>query len=306
MRIPVIAGPTASGKSGMAFNAALVSGNAEIISADAFQVYKFLDIGTAKPLPEERALVQHHLIDILNPNECYSAGMFAYEAEKIIEDILSRGKIPIVAGGTGLYIQSLTDGIFDCPAIDKKYRECLLERKLAEGLGALYNELQEIDREYAAKISFNDPVRIIRALEVYYSLGITFTEAHKKYRKKPRYEYTIVIPETDRKILYDTINARTVNMWRSGWKDEVERLLNMGYSKEVPSFRAIGYGIIADCLDGKIDDERAVERISKETRNFAKRQLTWFRKREGVKFYNDKKTLEEHLKEYICGYRSEL
>lgn len=301
MKIPVITGPTASGKSSIAFEVAKNLGSIEIISADAFQVYRYMDIGTAKADISEREEVKHHLIDVMDPDECYSAGIFAESAEKIIEDIISRGKYPVIAGGTGLYIKSLTEGIFNCPEIDISYRERLQERVLSEGLQSLYNELKEIDYEYACKISSNDPARIVRALEVYYGLGISFSEAHKKYNRAPKYSYKVMMLNMDRQILYNKINERTELMWQMGWKSEVEKLLNMGYSASCPGFRAIGYRLISDLIINGGSEDFVKKEIAKETRHFAKRQLTWFRHSDNINLYDDRNHLMDDLLLSISG-----
>lgn len=306
MIIPIITGPTSSGKSGTAFNAALKTGIVEIISADAFQVYTNLDIGTAKVSRQEQQQVKHHLIDIMQPDECYSAGMFVQQAEKLIDDIIKRTKVPVITGGTGLYIKSLTDGIFNCPEIESSVREELQKKAEKDGLAVLYNKLVQVDNEYASKISSNDPTRIIRALEIYYGLGISFTEAHKKYNRKPKYKYTCAVLWQDRKVLYEKINERTLHMWQNGWKQEVENLLKAGYSTECPAFRAIGYKLIADYImnGGSADD--VINQIAKETRHFAKRQYTWFRNKENVVMYNNISLLENNLIGLINGKRSLL
>ena len=306
MIIPIITGPTSSGKSSIAYNAGLKTNKVEIISADAFQVYKGLDIGTAKVSMQERQQVKHHLIDIINPDECYSAGMFRLQAEKLIEDILNRGNIPVIAGGTGLYIKSLTEGIFNCPEIDENIRKDLQIKLEKNGIESLYNELKSVDAEYAAKISSNDPVRTVRALEVYYGLEMTFTQAHKKYAVEPKYKYSIGVLWIERSKLYEKINERTRQMWEMGWDKEVETLLNLGYNADCPSFRAIGYKLIADYITngGKSDD--VINKIAQETRHFAKRQFTWFRHRDNVIMYEDKEKLENNLIEIINGKRSSL
>ena len=306
MIIPIITGPTSSGKSSIAYNAGLKTNKVEIISADAFQVYKGLDIGTAKVSLQERQQVKHHLIDIINPDECYSAGMFRLQAEKLIEDILNRGSMPVIAGGTGLYIKSLTEGIFNCPEIDENIRKDLQIKLEKNGIESLYNELKSVDAEYAAKISSNDPVRTVRALEVYYGLGMTFTKAHKKYAVEPKYKYSIGVLWIERSKLYEKINERTRQMWEMGWDKEVKTLLNLGYNADCPSFRAIGYKLIADYITngGKSDD--VINKIAQETRHFAKRQFTWFRHRDNVIMYEDKEKLENNLIEIINGKRSSL
>lgn len=306
MIIPIVTGPTSSGKSGTAFNAALKTGIAEIISADAFQVYTGLNIGTAKVSRQEMLQVKHHLIDIMKPDECYSAGIFVQQAEELIDDIIKRGKVPVIAGGTGLYIKSLTDGIFECPEIESSVRQELQKKAELDGLSALYNKLMHIDNEYASKISSNDTARIIRALEIYYGLGISFTEAHQKYNRKPKYKYTCAVLWHDRKALYEKINERTIQMWQKGWKQEVENLLKAGYTAECPSFRAIGYKLIADYIINGGSEEYVINQIAKETRHFAKRQFTWFRNKENVVMYDNILLLENNLIDLINGKRSLL
>lgn len=306
MIIPIITGPTASGKSNIAYLAALECKNVEIISADAFQVYKHLNIGTAKVSKEELKNVTHHLIDIMEPDECYNAGIFVEHTETLIEEILNRGNIPVIAGGTGLYIKSLVDGIFNCPDIDENVRSELKKDLDNLGIKAMYEKLQSIDPDYAAIISNNDPARTIRALEVYNGLGITLTEAHVKYSRQAKYKYFTTILETDRNILYDNINKRTVKMFEEGWVNEVKSILDMGYTPDIPSFRAIGYKAIADLILNGGDEELVKTNIAKETRHFAKRQLTWFRHRENIIKYNNKKTLLNNLIDYIRGTREAL
>ena len=306
MIIPIITGPTSSGKSSTAFNAGLKTGKVEIISADAFQVYTGLDIGTAKVSQEERQLVKHHLIDIMSPDECYSAGMFVQQAEEIIEEVLKKGNVPVITGGTGLYIKSLMEGIFNCPEIESSIRAGLQEKAEKDGLTSLYNILKQVDGEYALKISSNDPARIIRALEIYYGLGISFTQAHKLYSRKPKYKYSCAVLWKDRKELYEKINKRTLQMWQAGWEQEVRNLLDKGYNTDCPSFRAIGYKLIADYILNGGNADYIISEIAKETRHFAKRQYTWFRSKNDVIKYSDSKLLENNLIELINGTRSSL
>lgn len=313
MIIPIITGPTSSGKSNAVFNVGLKTNNIEIISADAFQVYKGLDIGTAKVSIEERQKVKHHLIDIILPSEYYSAGIFTNQAEKLIEEILNKGKIPIITGGTGLYIKSLMDGIFDCPEIDNNIRIDLQKRAEKDGLLSLYDELEKVDREYTLKINKYDKTKIIRALEIYHGLKIPFTEAHKKYNKKPKYQYTCAVLWKDRQALYEDINERTMKMWNAGWKKEVETLLQSGYGTFSPAFRAIGYKLIADYIlnsNNKENEEDIINEIAKQTRHFAKRQYTWFKhqlqNQQNIAIYNDILLLENNLIDLINNKRGNL
>lgn len=301
MKNLIISGPTASGKSSIALELSKVVSNIELISADAFQVYKGLNIGTAKPSIIEQEKVKHHLIDIIEPTECYTAGLFSDNAENLIGDIRSRGKIPVIVGGTGLYIKSLREGIFNCPEIDKNIRNSLHDRMEKFGLDYLYKKLHEVDNDYAEKISSNDPVRIIRALEVYEGLNITFTQAHKIYKKQPKYEYNVLVLSPDRKKLYEDINNRTKLMWQSGWVEETKALLDNNIPEDCPAFRAIGYKEIINYLKNNIDEEKAIYEISKQTRHFAKRQFTWYRGMSNIEFYSDRQSLYNRAKSLLVG-----
>lgn len=295
MIFTVIGGPTSAGKSEIAMEAARRLKNAEIISADAFQVYKGFDIGTNKPSMADRLEVPHHLIDINEPSQAYTAGLFAESAERILEDVVARGKIPLIVGGTGLYIKSLTEGIFDCPPVEAGIRLALEERKAAEGLRPLYEELQKLDPEYAAKISENDPVRIIRALEVCIGLKIPFTQAHKIYDKPAKYSYRIFVPLVERKRLYMGINERARLMWDLGWPEETEKILSSGAKEDWPAFRAIGYKYAAAFLRGETSAAEAIGDIARDTRHFAKRQTTWFKTVKNVLYYEDKNRMLEDV-----------
>lgn len=281
MRIPVVTGPTATGKTaavlGLAKNHPI-----EIISADAYQVYRHMDIGTAKASKEELDAVPHHLINVMNPDETYSAGIFFEQAERIIADVLSRGKTPVITGGTGLYIESLQKGIFAAPERDRELRAGLEEDAEVRGYAALHEELTEIDPEFAANVKPADKTRIVRGLELNKQLGMNVKDAQKKYHRNPAYEYDIFVIGGERQQIYDRINRRVVKMLKEGWQDEVKKLVEMGYDESMDSFKAIGYREIAGCIrDGK-DVFSVCERIQTATRNFAKRQLTWFRHMDGT------------------------
>lgn len=284
MKIPVIVigGPTASGKTRLAIDWSLrIDG--EIVSCDSRQIYKFMDIGTAKPTIEERMLVPHHLIDLLYPDEVMTAGEFQRLAREVIKEIYSRGKIPFLVGGTGLYIRAVIRDISFPPKVDEIYRKIIKERIIREGLESVYKELCKVDPMTASKLSPNDEIRITRALEVYYATGkpISF------YRRGidldyPEYEVTYLVLNPPRDILYKRIEERVDKMIQLGLIDETKRLLDMGYSAELPSLQTLGYREIIKYLKGMYSLESAIEEIKKETRRYAKRQLTWFR--------NEKKT----------------
>lgn len=281
MRIPVITGPTASGKTAAVLSLA-EKHDIEIISADAYQVYRHMNIGTAKPSESELRAVPHHLVDIMNPDETYSAGKFFEQAENIIKDVLGRGKTPVIAGGTGLYIESLQKGIFNAPDRDKSFRNSLEKRIEEEGCEALYRELQQIDPDFASKVKPTDPTRIIRGLEINGVFNMSVLEAQKKYHRNPSYEYNILVMSADRQKIYGNINSRVVQMFNAGWEDEVRSLLDMGYHEGLDSFKAIGYREIAGCIKEGKNPLIVCEKIQTATRNFAKRQLTWFRHMENI------------------------
>lgn len=279
MKIPVIVigGPTASGKTQLAIEWALRI-NGEIISCDSRQIYKYMDIGTAKPTLEERNLIPHHLIDIIYPDEIMSAGEFQKLARACIEDIYRRGKVPLLVGGTGLYIRAVIRDINFPPKVDESIREMIKEKVKKEGLSRVYEELQRIDPVTANKISPNDEIRITRALEVYYATGKPISY----YRRGidvdyPEYNIVYFVLNPPRDLLYKRIEERVDKMIKLGLIEETKYILSLGYSPELPSLQTLGYREIIKYIHGMYSLESAVEEIKKETRRYAKRQLTWFR-----------------------------
>lgn len=282
MKIPIITGYTATGKTELSLRLAEKL-DIEIISADAFQVYKFMDIGTGKPSKDELLKVKHHLIDFLYPDEIYSAGIFFEKAESTIEEIIKKNKIPLIVGGTGLYVEVLTKGLFKSPEINIEFRNQLLKDIERKGTEYFYNILMEKDPEYAPRITKGDRNKIVRAFEIMESTGTTVTEAHKIYHRHPKYSYEIFIIDKTRERLYDDINKRVVKMFEMGWIDEVKSLLDKGYSPVNHSFKAIGYSEIVSFLNGKIaSKDKLIQQIQTKTRQFAKRQITWFKHMEGI------------------------
>lgn len=279
-RAPVLAlaGATAVGKSAVAMQLA-ADHPIEIISADSMQVYRRLDAGTAKPSAEERAQVRHHLIDVADPDEKYDLARFLHDAIVAIDDIRTRGHIPLVVGGTGLYLKSLMTGIFAVPSRDAAIRAELMQRAEAHGLPALHEELRRIDPPSADRISCNDSIRIVRALEVYRTTGRTMTDWHhdKDAPHTPSVPLELVVLDRPREVLNQRIGQRVRAMLQAGWIEEVRGLLADGLSADLHSFKALGYRQIAQRLiDGAPMDDLE-ESIAKETRQFAKRQRTWFR-----------------------------
>lgn len=284
-KILCIVGPTASGKTALAIRTAQAL-NGEILSADSRQIYKLLTIGTAKPSPEELKAVPHHFIDILLPDEHFSAGDFSEQGRKVIADVLSRGKFPIIAGGTGLYVEALVDGLFEGPAIQHELRADLEERMRTEGGASMLEELRKVDPAAAARMLPTNTRRIIRALEVYYATGIPLTEHHNRQVREQRYHPVFVGLEWDRKALYERINRRVDRMIEEGFLDEVKAVRAAGYDERYKSLQTVGYKEAFAYLRGELTYERMVELMKQNTRRFAKRQLTWFRYDERIRWFS--------------------
>ncbi|TYP48686.1 tRNA (adenosine(37)-N6)-dimethylallyltransferase MiaA [Thermosediminibacter litoriperuensis] len=278
-----IVGPTAVGKTEIAIEVALrLSG--EIISADSMQIYRYMDIGTAKPAPHERKGVPHHMIDIIDPDEDFSVADFQAMAKGCIGDIYARGKLPILSGGTGLYVNAVCYNYTFCN-FEKDEDLRLQLRSEAEKYGNefLYDKLKQVDPKAAEKIHPNNLRRIIRALEVYIKTGVPFSyfEELTKKQESP-YDLLIFGLTRPREELYERINKRVLLMIEKGFVDEVKRLLEMGYSKDLNSMQGLGYRQIIDYLEGRTTFEEAIYLISRDTRRYAKRQYTWFRKDKNI------------------------
>lgn len=283
-KLLVLCGPTASGKTALAVELALRH-NGEVVSADSMQIYRRMDIGTAKPTGDETRGVPHHMLDVAEPGEDYSVARYVDQATLCVDDILARGRLPILAGGTGLYIDSLLAGL-EFAAFTGDYREKLKARAEREGIGALYAELERIDPQRAAKLHLNDEKRILRALEVYYETGETISahDARSKTRP-PRYEaLTLALDYADRSHLRARIDRRVDTMMSAGLEREVRGLLGSGVSRNSTAMQAIGYKELAACLDTNQPMARAAEEIKLRSRQYAKRQLSWFRRNEAAKW----------------------
>lgn len=289
--ILIICGPTASGKTALAVELALRFGG-EVVSADSMQVYRRMDVGTAKPTREEMRGVPHHMIDVADPEENYSVARYVQDAVPIVDDILARGRLPIVAGGTGLYIDHLIAGRRFAPfAPDSGLRQTLQARALSEGLPALYAQLAQVDPEAAGRIHPNDEKRIIRALEVFLSTGKTLTQFDRESRALPsRYTpLTIALNFQERPWLWERIDRRVDEMMQRGLEREVRGLLAGGLPPGCTAMQAIGYKeIAAAILDGRPAADGAAE-VKLRSRQYAKRQLTWFRRNPEAHWYNWKK-----------------
>lgn len=274
--VPVIVGPTASGKTALSLLMAQEL-NGQIISADSRQFYKYMDIGTAKVSRSERAAIPHHFIDILEPDAYYSAGMFAADAREKIADLQQRNILPIVAGGSGLYIKALTDGIFEFDASFESERKRLLQRVENEGLQTLYEALKKCDPVYAEKISSNDKQRITRALEVFQATGRTFSDWHDEQTEKAEFTPFYIGIKMEREILYQRINDRVERMLEQGLVDEVKRLQAMGFNRNLNALNTVGYKEVFAYINQEISYPEMTELIKRNTRRYAKRQLTWFK-----------------------------
>jgi tRNA dimethylallyltransferase len=276
-KIVVIAGPTASGKSAAGLELA-ERFEAEIINADSMQVYRYMDIGTAKPTREERRLVRHHLIDILYPDEEFSAALYREEAQQAIADVQARGKGAMVVGGTGLYIKALTSGLIRGGEVDPAIRQRLQSEAQNTGREQLYQRLQGADPATAARLHPHDTYRIIRALEVYERTGrpISVLRQQHLFQEGP-YQCLKIGLQVERKELYGRIDARVDEMITQGLKEEVARILEMGYSPSLKAMRSLGYKQMAAHLAGEYDLSEATRMIKRDTRRYARRQVTWFK-----------------------------
>jgi len=276
-RVIIVAGPTASGKSKLAIRLAQEF-KGELICSDSMQVYRKLDIGTAKPTLKEQKLVPHHQIDIVDPNENYSAGKYEREASKIIEEIHTRSHIPIIVGGTGLYYRALMYGISKIPDIPENIKKKVATMQLDHGTSYCWKQLQKRDPQGTHNIHRNDTTRILRHLEVLFATGFSITKFHKTQPfAEPRYSFLAVGLDWERNTLYERINQRTLNMLKLGWIAEVETLLK-SYSRDLKPLQSIGYREIIEHLSNRLDLEKMIQKIQQRTRQYAKRQITWFQK----------------------------
>jgi len=275
-KLIVIAGPTASGKTALGVEMALALGG-EVINADSMQVYRGMDVGTAKPTLQERRGVPHHLLDVVTPGDAFNAALYRSMALAAAEDIHARGKVCLVVGGTGLYIKALLGGLFDCPTLEPGLRESLQREYDRIGAAALHKRLQELDPETAGRIHPNDAVRITRALEVLELTGrlpSELAQAHG-FQDAPFNALRLYL-HVEREELYRRINERSVAMVRSGLVEETGELLAKGYSPDLKPMQAIGYRHMIRYLRGEWSLDHAIDSLQQDTRRYAKRQLTWF------------------------------
>ncbi|MCI9087483.1 MAG: tRNA (adenosine(37)-N6)-dimethylallyltransferase MiaA [Clostridia bacterium] len=301
-KVIVICGPTASGKTGLSVKLAQAM-NGEIISCDSMQIYKDMTIGTAKVTEEEMQGIQHYLIDFVSPEERYSVADFQKDSEKAISKILAKRKTPIVVGGTGLYVDTLVYHI-QYPEIetDLTYRQQLEKMIEEQGLEALYQKAKEIDLQATEKISNNDQKRIMRILEIYHQTGKTKTQLEiESRREEPPYEYLMYAIDMDREKLYDRINQRVDIMMEQGLVEEVQELLRK-YKNFPTAMQGLGYKEVVPYLQGDITKEEMIENLKQETRRYAKRQLTWFRKNKEIKWLDGLAPAEENIQRILEDY----
>jgi tRNA dimethylallyltransferase len=285
-KVVIITGPTAVGKSGLAHRLAQALGG-EIINADSMQVYRLMDIGTAKPSLRERQEVPYHLIDIIDPDQPFDASMFRSRASAVVRDLQERKKPTLVVGGTGLYLRVLQRGIFSCPTSNPEIRKRLKQKASEEGPESLWTRLKEEDPIAAERIHPRDTFRVIRALEVWEMTGQPISQWQLWDREGDSEFNLLWIGLTlDRKVLYQRINERVEAMLAQGFLEEVRTLLNSGYSSDLNSMKSLGYRHLAGVLQGLGTLEEAKEKIKRDTRHYAKRQLTWLSKESNLKWYS--------------------
>ncbi|MBI5492523.1 MAG: tRNA (adenosine(37)-N6)-dimethylallyltransferase MiaA [Deltaproteobacteria bacterium] len=300
-KIVIIQGPTATGKSALAVELAKEF-NGEIISADSMQVYRSMDIGTAKPSKKDRDEVPHHLIDIVDPKEEYTAADYMRDGLLKIRDIRSRGKNVFVTGGTGLYIKALTMGLFPGPKGDKEFRELLKKEALEKGGLYLYNRLKEVDPESASRIHPNNIVRVIRALEVYEAAKRPISELQKEHAASGALFDALKIGLfIERALLYERIGKRVDLMIAEGLLNEVKGLLEAGYSPGLKPMLGLGYKEMIGFLEGRYSFSESIELLKKNTRHYAKRQMTWFKKDDGIRWFKpeEKKDIIGLVSEFL-------
>ena len=294
-KVIVICGPTASGKTALSIELAKKI-NGEIVSCDSMQIYKEMDIGTAKPTKEEMQEIPHYMINTIFPNERYSVADYKKDAKKAIREIIKKGKVPIIVGGTGLYVDSLIYEI-EYPDIkfDEKYRQELEEQVRKDGLEKLYNKAKKIDPEAMLKISSNDKKRILRVLEIYKATGKTKTEQERKSREKePEFDYLVYGLNMPREKLYERINLRVDIMIKQGLIKEVEEIYKK-YNEFPTAMQGLGYKEVVEYLEGHLTKEEMIEKIKLETRRYAKRQMTWFRKNKQTIWLDTENTKQNNL-----------
>ncbi len=287
--VVVLIGPTAIGKTALSLEIA-TRFSCEIISMDSMQVYRFMDIGTAKASPEERALVPHHLIDIIDPDDQYDAARFVNDAMQAIADITGRGRVPLITGGTGLYLTALTKGLFEELSVSDEIRDRLRQRLDMEGRDVLHRPLCAVDPESGQRIHINDTQRLLRGLEIFTATGIPWSEhLRRQQAAAPSHRLVNMLQiglSCVRSQLYYRIEQRTIKMMCDEFQLEVEGLLARGYASTLPSMQSIGYRHMLGCITGQWDRATATTELIRDTRRYAKRQMTWFGRSAEIHWYD--------------------
>lgn len=278
-----IVGPTGIGKTALTEIIADMT-PVEIISADSRQIYRHMDIGTAKASPELQERIPHHFIDMLEPDQDYSAGEFGKDAREVAVDIFQRGKLPLVAGGSGLYVRAMLEGFFKVNVKDLEIRQQLQARLASEGIDPLFAELKKVDPELAEKNHPNNAKRVLRGLEVFYSAGRPLSEIQKEQPDPAPFQWIKIGLTMARQPLYDRINLRVEDMFQAGLLAEVQRILALGFSRELNALNSVGYKEVIAYLNKETDLAACKEKIKQHTRRYAKRQLTWFRADEEIRW----------------------
>lgn len=295
-----LVGPTAIGKTSLSLSLSEIL-PCEIISADSRQIYKFLDIGTAKPSCQDRSKVPHHFIDICYPDEYYSAGQFGKDANETINLIFKNGRVPLIVGGSGLYVKALCEGFFEEGYTkEEKIKALKIRNELScWSRDALYSRLLEVDPETAKLYPDKNYVRLLRALEFYEIKGLPISVYRRTFHRKPDFKTIYIGLITVRDRLYSLIEKRVEKMWRNGLVEEVKNILNMGYSPDLNSLNTVGYKETIDFIHNKIDSNTAMSLIKQNTRRYAKRQITWFKKIPQIQWFD---ALSNNLLDNIVSY----
>jgi len=300
LKIVIISGPTATGKTATAISVAKAFG-AEIINADSMQVYRHLDIGTAKPTREEQQKVPHHLLDVVEPDELYHAGRYETDADAVITELQSRRKLPLIVGGTGLYIKSLLYSLCDLPEIQPEIRQQVQNEFKEGGVESLYQHLKKLDPLVADRLAPRDQARIFRALEVYLATGSSINYFQEQHRfSQAKYSFLYLYLACERKILRQRIDDRVRQMMERGFLDEVRSLLDKGFSPKLKPLKSIGYRQLILHLQGMLSLDEALRLIARDTRRYAKRQNTWFSRVPEIKIVNENE--RQHISQLIHSF----
>ncbi len=302
-KVVVICGPTGIGKTSLALSLAKEF-NGCIVGADSMQIYRYMDIGTAKPDSGELSSVPHYMIDIADPNEEYDAARFCREGRQAIAQILACRQVPFIVGGTGFYIKALLHGLFDAKSVDPEIIQRLKDRAAADGIQSLYDRLYACDMEIASRIHPNDAYRVLRALAVYEMTGkpMSALQGDHGFKNNP-FDVMKICLSDDRDALYERIDRRVDKMVAAGLVDEVKKLFAMGYSEDLRPMQAIGYRHMTDFLSGRAGWEETIDLLKRDTRRFAKRQLTWFKKDKDMIWALPEKrpTLSSLIREFLSN-----